>query len=269
MDRKQKADERYRQMFYELGLDEGWIFLGFEKKDRLWFKCKKCGAEAPKGNDIFKGRQSKLLCRTCGNGWKLYAQSVDDILAYYQDGHTVTETCEKFHVERWKLNDWVKRRHVSNGRIFTQCANEDRMKRHEPKFLEMVERKGLRLLEPYKGTNKSYLAVDLKTGAPRIIRGTESRKGDWQARRAKLLKVCDDPDIEITKLIKRDGPLCYICGKETDFNDLRWRSWGPDYPSIDHVIPLCKGGRHSWGNVRVCCGLCNVKKGGRSHEDNN
>lgn len=39
---------------------------------------------------------------------------------------------------------------------------------------------------------------------------------------------------------------------------------GPDYPTIDHVIPLSKGGSHTWDNVKVACGECNcVVKGAK------
>ena len=67
-----------------------------------------------------------------------------------------------------------------------------------------------------------------------------------------------DKDIDIYKLSNRDGCECYLCNKVLDFdghyNDL-------DYPTIEHVIPIAKGGTHSWDNVKVACRQCNNKKG--------
>ena len=39
------------------------------------------------------------------------------------------------------------------------------------------------------------------------------------------------------------------------------RDWsGPMYPSIDHIIPMSKGGGHIWSNVQVAHIICNSIK---------
>lgn len=81
-------------------------------------------------------------------------------------------------------------------------------------------------------------------------------------RRAMRYGVVYDRSITLNKLIKRDGMTCYICGKTCTKDDSRWGTLGPDYPTIDHVTPLCKGGTHTWDNVRIACGECNDAKGG-------
>lgn len=64
--------------------------------------------------------------------------------------------------------------------------------------------------------------------------------------------------ISLERLYKRDKGVCYLCGKHlflnADYNRL-------DAPTIEHVIPICKGGTNSWDNVRLSCRDCNVKKG--------
>lgn len=43
---------------------------------------------------------------------------------------------------------------------------------------------------------------------------------------------------------------------------------GYDYPSIDHVIPISKGGTHTWDNVRLAHHHCNsIKKDSIVNED--
>lgn len=66
-----------------------------------------------------------------------------------------------------------------------------------------------------------------------------------------------DPSVSTDRLIKRDGNRCYICGIECDKSDKTWGNFGPTYPTIDHVMPLSKGGSHTWDNVRLACGRCN------------
>lgn len=70
-----------------------------------------------------------------------------------------------------------------------------------------------------------------------------------------------DKSITLTSLYMRDGGMCWICGRHIDF-DCDPNS--NDYPSIDHIQPLSKGGRHSWNNVRLACRGCNSKRGNRT-----
>ena len=35
---------------------------------------------------------------------------------------------------------------------------------------------------------------------------------------------------------------------------------GNDYPSIDHIIPISKGGQHTWDNVQLAHMICNSIK---------
>lgn len=74
-----------------------------------------------------------------------------------------------------------------------------------------------------------------------------------------------DKDITLTKLYKRDNGVCYLCGRKCNWNDYVTRSngvviAGDEYPSIEHVVPLSKGGLHCWDNVMLACRGCNTKK---------
>jgi hypothetical protein len=74
-----------------------------------------------------------------------------------------------------------------------------------------------------------------------------------------------DHSITLDKLIKRDGNTCYICGGKCDGGDYTiteegYFITGGDYPSIDHVFPIAKGGLHQWGNVKLAHMKCNATK---------
>lgn len=90
-----------------------------------------------------------------------------------------------------------------------------------------------------------------------------NRRG--QLRRAKIRNALIDVSISLPKLYKRDGGHCWLCGRFCDWNDKSEQDGtivcGERYPSIDHVIPLSRGGLHSWENVRLACRLCNSLKG--------
>lgn len=73
-----------------------------------------------------------------------------------------------------------------------------------------------------------------------------------------------DPSITLEKLYKRDKGVCQICGITCDWEDKteinRTFIAGKTYPSIDHKIPLAKGGQHTWENVQLLCRGCNSIK---------
>lgn len=81
----------------------------------------------------------------------------------------------------------------------------------------------------------------------------------------KIKHVVVDKNITLERLYKRDKGKCYICGCTCDWDDCEVREDGTfvandNYPSIDHVKPLSKGGKHAWSNVRLACRGCNSKK---------
>jgi len=65
-------------------------------------------------------------------------------------------------------------------------------------------------------------------------------------------------------LFKRNNGTCYLCGKQCLKNDYTIVDGsfiaGDRYPTIDHIVPLSKGGKHEWNNVGLACMKCNRKK---------
>lgn len=64
-------------------------------------------------------------------------------------------------------------------------------------------------------------------------------------------------DISIERLIKRDGLKCYLCEEDVI---IKVDSNHDYYPSIEHVVPVSKGGTHTWDNVRLAHRKCNYIK---------
>lgn len=73
-----------------------------------------------------------------------------------------------------------------------------------------------------------------------------------------------DKDISIEGLYAMDNGVCYLCGGKCDFNDFKiikgTKCCGNTYPSVDHVIPVSKGGSHTWDNVKLAHRSCNSRK---------
>lgn len=58
-------------------------------------------------------------------------------------------------------------------------------------------------------------------------------------------------EIVVGAIRERDGDNCHVCGGGIEFgkND-----------SIDHVIPVCRGGLHRLGNVKLAHRKCNLQR---------
>jgi len=64
-------------------------------------------------------------------------------------------------------------------------------------------------------------------------------------------------DISIARLTKRDKGICYLCSEQVDS---KTHPNHDDYPSIEHVVPVVKGGTHTWDNVKLAHRKCNYIK---------
>jgi len=74
-----------------------------------------------------------------------------------------------------------------------------------------------------------------------------------------------DYGITLKRVYERDHGRCWICGCQTNFDDVRYTKDGVKYcgythPVKDHLVPLSCGGEESWENVRLACWKCNRDK---------
>ena len=63
------------------------------------------------------------------------------------------------------------------------------------------------------------------------------------------------PRFSKTNLYIRDLYTCQYCNSPTIRKEL----------TLDHVIPICRGGKTTWTNIVAACGPCNVRKGNKTH----
>lgn len=84
-------------------------------------------------------------------------------------------------------------------------------------------------------------------------------------REKRIARVLVDKDINLETLRRRDFDICWICGEKTNPYDYKIINGtiivGETYPSIDHVLPLARGGMHQWENVRLAHKGCNQRRG--------
>lgn len=83
---------------------------------------------------------------------------------------------------------------------------------------------------------------------------------DWRSymRRRALKAGAPTEPYTRDEIAERDGYTCQLCGGQVDM-ELEWPD--PGFPSIDHVIPLSRGGSDLKTNVQLAHLRCNIAKG--------
>lgn len=245
--RAKEAEQRLAKTLAHLGFDYLGGYKTSESKCRI--RCRDCGSEYEQTYDWL--RKGNVMCAECKRQetirknreavrakeaktiadaltdeiYRLWYPKIDKRREALLSQTGVCEICGKHYSVRDYINSCGMKYARNNGVCSEQCRDERKR---------------------------------------RIIR--ESHKGRQDSHRHRAKKYgCDyDPGVTLKKLVARDGLECKICGQMCDWNDHSWSKYsGPLYPSIDHIVPMSKGGGHVWENVQVAHIMCNSEKGNR------
>jgi 5-methylcytosine-specific restriction endonuclease McrA len=86
-------------------------------------------------------------------------------------------------------------------------------------------------------------------------------------RKARKLNTVVEKGISVLSLKKQHGTKCHYCQKEMDFSKGVGRKFNSDMATIEHLIPLARGGEHTFANTVLACRFCNISRGAKSQED--
>lgn len=98
-----------------------------------------------------------------------------------------------------------------------------------------------------------------KAANPQSEEWNDRRRANYQKRRA-LKRLLPAENVISRTVFERDGWMCGICSGPVDAS-LAWPD--PYSPSLDHVVPLARGGHHTYQNTQLAHLRCNVSKGDR------
>lgn len=93
---------------------------------------------------------------------------------------------------------------------------------------------------------------------------TEKKKRSHRIEKAKRRAKCKGVDAESVNPIsvfERDGWRCKLCGRKTPKS--KRGTYSNDAPELDHIIPISKGGPHTYANTQCTCRKCNAAKSDR------
>jgi len=123
-----------------------------------------------------------------------------------------------------------------------RTQNLERSREQARRYAETHREERQEYKRVYRAENRDKIRADMaayrKRHRDRVHAGRMKRD-----RRLKENGVFLVTEADIRKLRRRP---CYICGLPAD--------------TIDHRVPIAKGGRHSVGNLESCCRACNFSK---------
>ena len=240
--RSEEAEQRLSVTLPYLGFD---YLGGYEtKQSKCKIRCRACGTEYERTGDFL--RKGNVTCVEC-------RKREADAKREEDDKRRAKKEQEKRRAEAEKADALF---HLQNDKIHvcSVCGKNFSV-------LDFVESKGLTLIP----TNPKYCSKECNRKALNKARKKSpcGKTGNYYDRARKY--GCEYvPGITLKKLVALDGLTCRICGGMCDWNDRSWAGcFGPTYPSIDHIVPMSKGGGHVWENVQVAHVMCNSEKGDR------
>jgi hypothetical protein len=227
--------------------------------------CRGCG-------DPFTGRPNKKFCSVgCYNRFKYLERAPRRLIECRHCGKEFTGAlryCSKACAKQQR--DEIAKRRFSGrcdgcGKDFSsscrqrfcslECANETT--REEMPVLKKICKCGKKFKTKTPG--KTWCSVNCWN------RARMRRK--WAYYRAvKRIRRFTGPEADHvcpTEIYARDGWVCQICSKAID----REKTFPhPKSASLDHIIPISKGGTHEVKNVQCAHLRCNIRKGNRGKE---
>lgn len=86
----------------------------------------------------------------------------------------------------------------------------------------------------------------------------QSQKRVHRLARKAMQRAATVEKVNPLKVFDRDGWECRLCGIPTP--RVKRGTYEFDAPELDHIIPLAKGGEHSYRNTQCTCRRCNSLK---------
>lgn len=193
----------------------------------------------------YKGANNKMIvrCRVCGHEFKYTAQN----LRPSRNANMQCRECNKRISEQKKDNEKLLKE--TTRQATKQIAEQERQ------IARLKELKEREIVKVCVECGEEFITV--KTNV--ICCSGECAKKRANNKKDRRLRKCDvvDYSITLTKLVKRDKGICYICGEKVDMDAHGNSDW---YGSIDHVKAIANGGNHTWDNVKLAHRKCNILK---------
>lgn len=211
-----------------------------------------------------KTNRAKYCCEKCKNRSR-FEQNIDDIraereqaklgvLKWYKKGLLDREIAQKIG----RSVTWVQKTRVTMGLPRQGLKKAKEKEKHKQELAQMEVRFCKRC-----GSYFYPIRINQIYCTKACERSSNHQVHD--IKRKRRVKDAYIDDIDLHELYRKYDGICYLCGEECDWNDVKVIDGIPhalgNYPSREHIRPLSKGGLHSFDNVKLAHIRCNSSKG--------
>ena len=188
-------------------------------------------------------------CNKCGNTYELES-------GFYKHKHTKTgygsncKNCIRAKSIQWKAEN--HERHLANN-IAWVARNPEKVSGYRAARRESSGPELVKYHRAYYEANRDHLLSRAKRWQQE---NRDQHYANLLARKARKKNAFVER-VRRDVLARRAGWKCGICGDLVTRND-----W-----TVDHIIPLSRGGEHSYANTQIAHLLCNIRKGTKMPEE--
>lgn len=230
------------------------------KLDMTSKTCSRCHVTKPR-TDYNKRAASRdgyqPVCRDCEKKIKAvrYAQNREAVLAKQHVTRMANPEANRARVAQWRINN-PERYEARMRRYNSRPEVPQQARLRSAEWYEKNRDRALETNTLYRDTNRERLRADARERYENDPLRRRAIKIAGALRRARKLAVPYEV-VDPLYVFDRDGWCCGIC---TESVDQLLEYPDPWSASLDHVVPLARGGHHTYDNVQCAHLQCNQKK---------
>ena len=203
-------------------------------------------AMAAKNKEYYAENRSSILDQKR----EYYAENAEDIREYkrqYRGRHPERQAAadRKYHA--------THRAQRSAANRAWRAANREHLVEYEKARYAARRGEASAYHKLYYQENKEKLAEYQKHWRSK----NQDKIDVYRQRRSRRLAEAFVAPVVRSEIFERDNWKCHLCGKKVD-REAKYPA--PGSATIDHIIPLAKGGTHEPANVALAHARCNVTK---------
>lgn len=185
---------------------------------------------------------------------KGYNEEFKSQVMEYEQTHTIRETCEKFNVSKYSINKWK-----GWVRKNQKLTNQKWYKEHRDNYFSILENKERHrmLIARFRKEHPEKVKISDKKGRDRRRFKKLAEYSNRNYFRKGIKEYYKLAAFDLWKIAKKQKLICPLSGIKLNKENM----------SVDHILPISKGGTNEPSNIRLVHKWVNLMLGVHSDQD--